>query len=328
MLLRPMLLTLCLAAPFCATPALADFEQTLSDHILPGYAAFAASTQALAEAAAKDCKADGLKPAFNTAYDAWLGVQHLHFGPAEADGLSVAIAFWPDPKGSGAKAQRALLLGDPAQLSPEHFPDQSVAARGLTGLERLLYPAEPLPADPCALIQATTLDLARMAKLINESWINSYAKTVLTAGDLGNTSFQTRPEVRQTLFTQVVAALEFDKDQRLGRPLGTFDKPRPERAEALASGRSQRNVLLSLQTLRAMVVTLTSDAPLTLAGFDRAIKLAKTLDDPAFAGVATPQGHLKVEILQQAVSALTDTVVSELGPELDVGVGFNAADGD
>ena len=215
MLLRATLLSFCLA-----TPALADFEQTLSDHILPGYAAFAASTQALSDAAAKDCKADSLKPAFNAAYDAWLGVQHLRFGPAEADGLSVAIAFWPDPKGSGAKSQRALLLGDPAQLSPAHFPDQSVAARGLTGLERLLYPAEPLPADPCALIQATTLDLARMAKIINDNWVNTYSKTVLTAGDLGNTTFQTRPEVRQTLFTQVVAALEFDKDQRLGRPLG------------------------------------------------------------------------------------------------------------
>lgn len=323
MLLRPLLLSLCLA-----TPALADFEQTLSDHILPGYAAFAVSTQALSDAAAKDCKADSLKPAFNAAYDAWLGVQHLRFGPAEADGLSVAIAFWPDPKASGAKSQRALLLGDPAQLTPAHFPDQSVASRGLTGLERLLYPAEPLPADPCALIQATTLDLARMAKIINDNWLNTYAKTVLTAGDLGNTTFQTRPEVRQILFTQVVAALEFDKDQRLGRPLGTFDKPRPERAEAVASGRSQRNVVLSLQSLRTMVVTMTPDVPLTLAGFDRAINLAETLDDPNFAGVTTPQGHLKVEILQQAVSALIDTVMAELGPELDVGVGFNAADGD
>ena len=323
MLLRSFLLSVCLA-----TPALADFEQTLSDHILPGYAAFAASTQALSDAAAKNCKTDSLKPAFHTAYDAWAAVQHLRFGPAEADGLSVAIAFWPDPKGSGAKSQRALLQGDPSQLTPAHFPDQSVAARGLTGLERLLYPAEALPADPCALIQATTLDLARMAKIINDNWINTYSTTILTAGDLGNTTFQTRPEVRQTLFTQIVSALEFDKDQRLGRPLGTFDKPRPERAEAVASARSQRNVLISLQSLRAMVVTLTPDASLTLTGFDHAIKLAETLDDPAFAGVATPQGHLKVEILQQAISALTDTVVAELGPELDVGIGFNAADGD
>lgn len=323
MLLRAFLLSFCLA-----TPALADLEQTVSDHILPGYAAFAASTQALSDAAAKDCTANSLKPAFNTAYDTWVAVQHLRFGPAEADGLSVAIAFWPDPKGSGAKSQRALLLGDPLQLTPQKFPDQSVAARGLTGLERLLYPAEPLPADPCALIRATTLDLARMAKIINDNWINSYAKTVLTAGDPGNTTFQTRPEVRQTLFTQVVVALEFDKGQRLDRPLGTFDKPRPERAEAVASGRSLRNMLISLQSLRAMVVTMTPDAPLTLAGFDRAIKLAKGLDDPTFAGVATPGGRLKVEILQQAIQALDQTVQAELGPKLGVAIGFNAADGD
>ncbi|MDZ4392017.1 MAG: imelysin family protein [Cypionkella sp.] len=195
-------------------------------------------------------------------------------------------------------------------------------------MERLLYPAEPLPADPCALIQATTLDLARMAKIINDTWVNGYAQTVLTAGSTGNSSYQTRPEVRQAMFTQIIAALEYDKDQRLGRPLGTFEKPRPERAEAIASGRSLRNVRLSLQALRAMVETLTPDVPLTLAGFDHAIKLAEDLDDPVFAGVAHPDGHLKVEILQQAIAALSDTALAELGPELDVGVGFNAADGD
>jgi len=68
--------------------------------------------------------------------------------------------------------------------------------------------------------------------------------------------------------------------------------------------------------------------PKTIAAFDRAIDLAENLDDPAFAGVATPQGRLRVEILQQSVTALRDTALAELGPELDVGIGFNAADGD
>jgi predicted lipoprotein len=44
--------------------------------------------------------------------------------------------------------------------------------------------------------------------------------------------------------------------------------------------------------------------------------------------VATPQGRLRIEILQQSVAALRDTALAELGPELDVGIGFNAADGD
>ncbi len=178
------------------------------------------------------------------------------------------------------------------------------------------------------MIRATADDLARVANLINDAWLSGYAETMLTAGESGNTTYLTRPEVRQILFTQVIAALEFLEGQRIGRPLGDFNKPHPERAEAIASGRSLLNVRLTLTSLRAMVETLTPDVPLTLASFDRAIGLADKLEDPVFAGVADPQGHLKVEILQQAVTAVRDTALAELGPELDVGIGFNAADGD
>ena len=322
-MLKRILLGLC-----CATPALADFPETVSQHILPGYAAFAQASDDLAQAATASCDATVLQPAFHAAYDAWLGVQHLRFGPVEQDGIGLAIEYWPDPKGSGAKAQRGLLLGDAAALLPENFADQSVAARGLSGLERLLYPAQPLPADPCPLIRATALDLARVANLINAAWLSGYANTLLTAGEPGNATYLTRPEARQVLFTQIIAALEFVQDQRLGRPLGSFDKPYPERAESAASGRSLINVALALHSLRAMVATLSPDVPQTMAAFDRAIALADGLDDPVFAGVATPQGHLRVEILQQSITALRDTALAELGPELDVGIGFNAADGD
>ncbi len=116
-----------------------------------------------------------------------MAVAHLRLGPVEEEGRVLAIAFWPDPKALGTKAQMALLTGDPAALTPEHFPEQSVAARGLTGLERLLYPADPLPADPCALIRATTADLARMAAGIEADWRGGYADVLLTAGEPGNT---------------------------------------------------------------------------------------------------------------------------------------------
>lgn len=313
---------------FMASPALADFPEAVTQHILPGYAQLAQTTQDLADLAQQSCAPADLRPAYQAAFDAWMGVQHLRFGPVEQDGLGLAIAFWPDPKGSGARAQMALLSGDPAQLAPEAFARQSIAARGLFALERLLYPAAPLPSDPCPLIRATTGDLARVAGAVHHAWVNGYAETMLTAGEPGNTTYLTRPEVRQTLFTQLSTALEFTDDSRLGRPLGSFDAPRPERAEALASGRPLRNIILSLQAQRALVLALTPDAPQTIAAFDRAIGLAQGLEDPTLAGVAQPESRLKVEILQQAIEALRGVVLSELGPELDVGVGFNAADGD
>lgn len=331
-MLRALMITLAFSAAAStialSTVARADVAEVVADRILPGYAAFAATTQSLADAATTTCDPATLRPAFQSSFDAWMAVQHLRLGPIEEDGRGLAIAFWPDPKGLGAKAQRQLLAGDPAALAPEAFAQQSVAARGLMGLERLLYPDDATLPDTCPLIRATALDLARMAAAVNAGWTGGYAETLRTAGDAGNTTFLTRPEARQALFTQIVSGLEFTLDLRLGRPLGSFEKPQPDRAEARASGRSLRNVQLSLAALRAMVASLTPDVPQTMAAFDRAITQAAALDDPVFAGAADPQKRLKIEILQQSLISLRGVALAELARELDVGIGFNAADGD
>ena len=321
-MLRALLITLTLA-----TPAAADVAETVRDHILPGYAAFDAAAAALATATAT-CDAEVIKPAFHAAYDAWMGVAHLRFGPVETNGRALAIAFWPDPKSLGAKAQRALMLGDPALLEPARFAEQSVAARGLAGLERLLYPSQALPAEPCPLIRATAADLASMASAISTDWQTSYADTLLTAGNPTNTTYLTPVEARQALFTQLASGLEFTADSRIGRPMGTFDTPRPERAEARASARSLINIRLSLKSLRQMVATLDPNATKTQAGFDHAIDVANALDDPTLAGVSDPAIRLKIEILQQSISTLRSTILTELAPAMGVGIGFNAQDGD
>jgi predicted lipoprotein len=321
---RILLLALGLVA---ATPAMADLKQVVEGHLTPGYAAFAKASADLAAAADKDCTPEAVKPAWNAAYDAWLAVSFIHIGPAEQQGRSLAIHFWPDPKALGAKAQRGLLLGDPATLTPATFADQSVAARGLMGMERLLYPDQPPEADTCALIRATAADLVRMADEIEAEW-PTFATALLTAGQPGNTTFLTGQEALQAMFTQLATGMEGVADLQIGRPLGTFDKPRPERSESRASARSQHNVVLMLQTQRAVAAALDADASQTLAGLDRAIELAKALDDPDFSGVGDPQGHLKLEIVQQTVRAARTTLITEMAPALGVDLGFNSQDGD
>jgi uncharacterized protein len=311
-----------------ASPAMADVQEVVMTHIQPGYAAFAEAANALATQVDGTCDVEAIKPAFHAAYDAWMAVQHIRIGPVEEDGRGLAIAFWPDPKALGAKAQRALMTGDPAKLAPAEFAEQSVAARGVAGLERLLYPVEQLPADPCPLIRATATDLAHLAAELQSGWTDGYGDSLVSAGAAGNTRFLTETEARQAMFTQLATGLEFLADQRLGRPLGDFDRPRPELAESRASSRSLRNVLLSLQAMRAMTMALTSNGPQTIAAFDDAIALAEALPDPVFADVARPEGRLKVEILQQAVRRVRDTAIAELAPALGVGVGFNSQDGD
>lgn len=328
MLTRLCLCMILTGAALLATPPRADVAEVVTQHILPGYAAFAQASTALDRTAAQTCDPATLIPAYHAAFDAWMAVQHIHLGPVEDEGRSLAIAFWPDPKGLGRKAQTALLQASPARLTPAAFAEQSVAARGLTGLERLLYPTAPWPADTCPLIRATAHDLARMAAAIHAGWTDSFADHLLTAGQADNTRYLTPSEARQALFTLLVSGLDHLHDQRLGRPLGSFDRPTPERAEARASGRSLRNVTLALTALRDLSVALTDSAPQTLAAFDRAIALAQDLDDPVLDGTATPAGRLKVEILQQAVAQARLSALSEIGPALGVGMGFNALDGD
>ena len=127
---------------------------------------------------------------------------------------------------------------------------------------------------------------------------------------------------------RVVAEVDGDT-LGLGAPHGIVALiNRPERAEARGAGRSLRNVQLSLTALRELAVALGPESPKTQATLDRAIKLASALDDPTFAKVADPQGWLKVQIIQQAVFAARDAATTEIGPALQVGIGFNAADGD
>lgn len=340
--MRPLLFVLALLlAPVSATadPDRSRTIDTLLDtHVMPGFAALDRATQDLSATTAADCTPDSeaLRAAFHTAFDAWMGVGHLRFGPAETDYRAFAIAFWPDTRGMTPKGLTQLLReADPAIGDPEAFRDVSVAARGLYALELLLYDPDMAaladgPETLCALIRAEAADLHATAQAILADWQDTHAG--LMRHPAPDAPYRDQREVLQTFFTALIEGLTFDADVRLGRPLGTFERPRAERAEAWRSGRSLRNVVLSLTALRELADLLADAAPDNradiMADFDRAAGIAADLDDPVFAGVDTPQGRLKVEILQQAIRQIALTARADLGPALGVAAGFNSQDGD
>ncbi len=319
--------TLTLIACLALSPAAADVAKVIDSQILPGYVAFAASTATLRNTAAADCDTTEVRPAWNAAFDDWMTVSHFRFGPVEQDGRAQTIAFWPDERGATPKALAALI----ATPLPADMAQVSIAARGLFGLEFLLYDPQFDTADAanCDVLRALSVDLASIAAAIAADWQNGYAKTMRDAGAAGNATYLAPREAVQAIYTATVNGFEVTADDRLQRPMGTFERPRPTRAEAWRSARSQRNVQLSLAALHQTATALAdTPIPLTDAALNRAAHLAETLDDPDFAGVADPQGRLKLEILEQAVRAAEDAVVAELGPLLNIDAGFGVGDGD
>ena len=309
---------------------------TVEVHVLPGFAALSEATEALTQAAQTDCSPNSaeLQAAYHSAFDNWISVSHLRFGPTEVQDRAFSLAFWPDTKGFTPKALSGLIAAqDAAVETPEEFAKTSVAGRGFFALEQMLF--DPKFADQgtepyqCALTRAIALDIDGNARAIGADWA-IYATALTQPGE--NSPYRSEDEAMQELYRALTTGLEFTGDTRLGRPMGTFDRPRPNRAEARRSNRSLRHVELSLIALRDLAAHLSADHSGIAAGLDaafaKAITKAQSLDDPALAGVATPQGRFRVEALQQSINDIRAIAATELGPTLGINAGFNSLDGD
>lgn len=312
-------------------------NDVIDGHILPRYEILSTQSQALSDAAALDCSptSESLRTAYSDAFDAWVSASHLRFGPSETNDRAFALAFWPDSRGVTPRTLSALLADeDPIARSADAYADVSIAARGFYALEFLLYDEAIMSAGArayhCQLVQTISADIAVLSQDILNDWLTTYADLMRTPSAEG--LYRNDEEVLQQMFSALTTGLEFTADTRLGRPLGTFERPRPTRAEARRSGRSADHVRLSLTSLQDLALRLAGDnddiTDNLNSGFENALSQLSDLDDPVFAAVSAPQTRLKVEVVQQSVISLRDMARDELGPTLGVAAGFNAMDGD
>ncbi|NBD30252.1 MAG: signal peptidase [Alphaproteobacteria bacterium] len=315
-----------------AAPALAGVDEALNDHILPGFDNFATSAAALSDKAATNCLPEAVRPAYHDAFDAWMPVADLRLGPSETGALPVA--FWPDPRGFTQRKLSQFIAGqDPIARDPAGYADVSIAARGFFALERLIY--DPSFADyetgsyTCELVTTIAADLANQAAALDAGWRGEFTKTLRSAGEDGNATFLSGGEARRALYTQVVSALEFTAQKRLGAPMGTFERPRPARAEARRSGRSLRNVVMAAEAAHGLAAALADwPTPESDSALATVREAASRIEEPAFQDVDDPQGRLRAEILQQAITGLREAIAVEIGARYGIAPGFNSQDGD
>lgn len=311
-----------------ALPLAADTSKAVTEHILPRYADFAKQARALADVASKDCAVTEMLPAYTAAYDAWIAVSHIQFGPVESRGSAPALSYWPDPKNRTGKAIARLMAEDTSALTdPEEFKEVSIAAQGFPALERLLTEDHPDQDAACDLRRAIATFIGQTAGDLNGDWQAGYGAGFAQAEV---PSYQTPEETRRALYTALSTSLAYLHDQRLGRPLGSFDKPYPTRAEARRSGRSLRHILLNLGALQDLTQVAFADVttPALSSSFQEAIARAEALDDPSLAGVADPAKRFKIEVLQRAVRDVQELVAKQIAGALGIAAGFNALDGD
>ncbi|MFV0360765.1 imelysin family protein [Tropicimonas sp.] len=300
------------------------------------FGAFRDAAATLEDTARGYCAGTGgqsaLETAFRDAWHAWAPLDSYQFGPVEQLGAALSVNFWPDKKNIVGRALDALSQQPAeAQADPATIAAGSAAAQGLPALERLLH----TDATPCPAIIGISAHLDGMAGDLYAAWFapDGWAALMRAAGP-DNPIYLSEEEVTRTLFTAADFALTRVADYRLGRPLGTYERSYPRRAEAWRSGLSAEIAAAQLRGITELFDTAFGPAlkPDLRTRFDmtaaRAEARLETLDQPLAEEVSTPSSRIRVEAAQTLVRELQQLLNGEIGPELGVETGFSAADGD
>jgi predicted lipoprotein len=317
----------------CATQTQADIKDATA-HAQSLYADFAVAAQALEITAQEDCLPSAIRPAYHTGFDAWVAASSIQFGPILEIGGPLNFAFWPDKKGFAVKKLNQMIAKEDSIVDTQvAFQEVSVAARGFLALERLLFDDAFLGYTQgdytCALVRAITTDIRTKAQSIETRWNTTFSDE-LDAAILGNgAQFHNENEVAAAFLTSLIAGLEYIETARIARPLGSLENPRPKRAESWRSGRSLRNIQISLQSLSKLADVLADgNAPVTQESFVSLIAYSNTISSVDFQDVQDLAVRFQLESLSSLVTATHEAATVELSEHLGVASGFNALDGD
>jgi len=313
-------------------PAHAGVKDVVEQDIIPGFAAFAHSTSEFADVANATCDRAALATAYPAVMTAWMQVQHWHIGPSQD--LYHEVAFWPDSRGFIPSTLSSLIADkDPVIEDTTSFAEVSIAGRGLFALEMLIFDerflTDQVTSYECQLVQAIATDLSNTAETLRTGWAE-YSTILLTARATDNPEFRSIKEAESALYTQILTSLEFTADQRIDRPLGTLEHPRPTRAEAWRSSMSLSNIQTATQAAVSSAKRLYDGATPEL---DAAIQTfqdaSDRTNDPIFAEIDTDlSAWLRLQILGERVSNIHTMIEQELGAAMGLSAGFNAGDGD
>jgi predicted lipoprotein len=328
----------------------------LDRQIIPGFRTFAARAATLVKTTDTFCHGpdarglDAVRADFNGVMDAWQKVQHVGIGPGDDFNRSQRVQFWPDKKNSGDRQMLTLLKERNAErLEGARMIVASVAVQGLPAFEMLLFgkgqPERLLAKDDdaafrCRTVKAIAANLTTIGGEFVAEWEkpDGYRAAMLNAGSIGS-RYTDHRQVASQLFNALHSQLQAIAEVKLGHPLGaTVDEARPGRSESWRAKRSLRNVLLDLVALRAMFVDAFLPAMASagkaaegnrfVAAVDRAIATARQFHGPMEDEMTRPDGWKRLSALKTEIKTAARNYETEIGPVLDLQIGFNALDGD
>ncbi|MBJ7537589.1 imelysin family protein [Marinomonas transparens] len=264
--------------------------------IVQEYKSYTASALTLKESVDSLCKAPS-QNTLNTAQNAfkanaldWQEVQWLNFGPVTYFMRYFAFEYWPDKKGITQRQLRTLANGNPAVMdAPKFWTSASIAVRGLTALESLLYHPDFQPltsATHCDLLIRVAAHHFDSAQAVAEQWHSSSAQDWVFNEE--GSDFDPEYVAFEQFLQQWLEHMSAVKDAKLETPIGYNSRVNLKLAEFHRSSLSLESIQTNLKSYRTIYH----------AGSPSLYEIAKK-KEPALAEKFNQQLEQNVDIVSQ-----------------------------
>jgi len=349
------------AAPRSNEQILNDMAQaTIERHIRPGYRLLNQATDRLSLSLRTFCRNPNpgtlglVHQDFSNTVRFFSFIEHIRFGPMMKAYRLERFAYWPDRKGRGVRAVRALLKSqDKTALSAQTLAQKSIAVQGLTALEVLLYHRDTKLLESsnaagifqCGYAQAIVKNLSNIAKQVQFEWREGGEISFqLMLPGKGQSPYRTRKEVTQEFYQTMVSGFKRLIDLKMKPAFGKdSDHAKPKRAAFWRSRLALESLQTNLDGLKHFIhssgfldllVDDTVDLQAHVKGVYEEVKvgfnaLMKTGSYISIDKALTDQTHRSVfEVLIAKISHLNAGFARHFAVAADLPLGFNASDGD
>ncbi|NYT22619.1 imelysin family protein [Alcaligenaceae bacterium] len=322
-------------------------ERLAQAYIAPTMREFQRAAGALRETLDRMCRmsgpwrAEGLEEGFRALVSAWSRIAFLRFGPLLRENRHERICFWPDPRGVMLRQIRPFVQGAQAV---DDLKAHSVAVQGLPALEYVLYTGKgPLAAGGaagdqalCRYAAAIAGNVADIAGALWQAWRpqGDYARDFARPGP-ANAFYRNDNEVLTETLKALSAGLRFEADVKLRTALTTQQaKARPRILPFWRSGLAlfaQAEAALGLAAFHE-VAGFAREPGWLARGLDHELRqsagLLRAREGQELRMGEDADLYRELTLVVLKLDNARRMVDENLAPELGVGLGFNALDGD
>jgi len=324
--------------------------------IIPKYQSVLNSTKKLNESAVNLCSNHDesflvdARNAWIKAFTDWQNIQYLRVGSVQENFRYESIQFWPDKNTVASKQYIKLIASnDLKRTELDHIKVSSVALRGFTTIERLLFGKKSTIDSfsisenskfKCNFLINVSKDLEIILSEIILDWQDIDEKELVKIFNNGLSNEISNEEIyHKFYFETLINNLEFIITYKLLQPYGNGEKHKIKKAESWRSELSISNInnnfkslkrLLNLGQQRSFLDNLSlldaNQLPLRInSALDDIIDFSQELD-PSINNVLSQRDDFKK--LLDLVFKFNSMIENELGGVLELKKGFNAYDGD